>query len=66
MVTLEETLRASHDWVIDRIHYLTERDLERDPLMEDAHALRCEFDEWLNPNIKDHDIVSLEFIGDDE
>ena len=49
MVTLEETLRASHDWVIDRIHYLTERDLERDPLMEDdaIHALRCEFDTWL-------------------
>tara|TARA_Y100000004_G_scaffold72807_1_gene81752 strand:- start:1718 stop:1843 length:126 start_codon:yes stop_codon:yes gene_type:complete len=32
--------------------------------VENAHALQCEFAEWLNPNIEDHDIYSLEYLGD--
>jgi len=28
--------------------------------------VRCEFSEWLDPNIEDHNIFSLEYIGDDE
>ena len=58
MITLEQTLRSSHDWAIDRIHYLSEKDIEA------AHAIQSEFSEWLNPNIQDHDIYSLEYIGD--
>ena len=58
MVTLEQTLRTSHDWAIDRIHYLSENNLE------DAHAIQLEFSEWLNPDIPEHDIFSLEYIGD--
>jgi hypothetical protein len=58
MVTLEQTLRTSHDWAIDRIHYLSERDLE------DAYAIQSEFSEWLNPDIPEHDIFSLEYIGE--
>ena len=60
MEILEKTLRHSHDWAIDRIHTLSEENLE------DAHAIQSEFSEWLNPNILDHDIFSLEFIGEDE
>jgi hypothetical protein len=32
--------------------------------VEDAHSLRMEFDEWLDPDVKDHEIFSLEYIGD--
>jgi hypothetical protein len=59
METLEKTLRLSHDWAVDRIHFLCE---EKD--YEDAHAIQSEFSEWLNPDIPDHDIFSLSYIGD--
>ena len=58
MVTLEQTLRQSHDWAIDRIHYLSERDIDN------AQSIRAEFSEWLNPDILEHDIFSLEYIGE--
>ena len=59
METLEKTLRQTHDWAIDRIHTLSEKDIE------DARAIQSEFSEWLNPDIVDHDIYSLEYIGED-
>ena len=58
MVTLETTLRQTHDWAVDRIHTLCEENIEN------AHAIQSEFCEWLDPDILDHDIFSLEFIGD--
>jgi hypothetical protein len=58
MVTLEETLRQSHDWAVDRIHYLSEQNID------DAYSIQSEFSEWLNPDIEDHDIFSLSYIGD--
>ena len=66
METLEQTLQTTHDWAIDRIHTLLELP-SKDPLacVEDAHAIQSEFSEWLNPDIDDHDIYSLEFIGED-
>lgn len=60
MVTLEETLRNSHDWAIDRIHMLSELDID------DAHSIQAEFSEWLNPEIENHDIYSLEYIGEED
>ncbi len=65
METLEQTLEDTHTWVVDRLYTLY--DTETDDLLsviEDAHALQAEFSEWLNPNTKDHEIVSLEYIGD--
>jgi len=59
METLEKTLRQTHDWAVDRIHTLSEKDIEN------AHAIQSEFCEWLNPNIPDHDIFSLEYIGEE-
>ena len=59
MQTLEKTLRQTHDWAIDRIHTLSEKDIEN------AQAIQSEFSEWLNPDISDHDIYSLEYIGED-
>ena len=58
MVTLEQTLRQTNDWAIDRIHTMSEIDID------DAYAIQQEFSEWLNPDIEDHDIYSLEYIGD--
>jgi len=58
MTTLENTLRHSHDWAIDRIEHLHRKDIEA------AHAIQSEFSEWLNPDIENHDIFSLEYIGD--
>jgi len=60
MVTLEETLRTTHDWAVDRIHTLCEENIDN------AHAIQSEFSEWLNPEILDHDIFSLEFIGEED
>jgi hypothetical protein len=37
------------------------RDVE---LLEDAESIRKEFAEWLDPEIEDCDIVSLEYIGE--
>lgn len=58
METLEKTLRQTHDWAVDRIHALCEYNIE------DAHAIQSEFSEWLNPEIEDHDIFSLVYIGE--
>ena len=65
MVTLEQTLECNYHWVIDRIHCLCEIDKERTPTLDDAYAIQKEFSEWLDPNIDDHDVFSLEYIGDD-
>ena len=60
MVTLETTLRQSHDWAIDRMHFLCEQ-----KNTENAHAIQSEFSEWLNPDIPEHNIFSLEYIGEE-
>ena len=59
METLEKTLKQSHDWAVDRIHILSEKNIE------DAHSIQSEFREWLNPEIPEHDVFSLEFIGEE-
>ena len=51
MTLLEQTLRSSHDWAIDRIHTLCEN-----KSTEDAQAIQAEFSEWMNPDISEHDI----------
>ena len=58
METLENTLLKTHDWAVDRIHTLCETNLE------DAYSIQREFSEWLDPDIPEHDVFSLEFIGD--
>ena len=60
METLEETLQETHDWAVDRIHTLCEENIEN------AHAIQSEFSEWLNPDIPEHDVFSLEYIGEED
>ena len=33
--------------------------------VDDAHAIQCEFSEWLNPDIEEHDIFSLQYLGEE-
>ena len=58
METAIEPVVQVRDWAIDRIHELSEYDIEA------AHSIQSEFSEWLNPDIENHDIFSLEYIGD--
>ena len=61
MVTLEQTLQETHDWAVDRIHTLCDKNC-----IDSAHAIQSEFCEWLDPEIPEHDIFSLEFIGEED
>lgn len=57
----------AHEWAIDRMHTLC--DMESNDVLEsveNAHAIQTEFAEWLDPNIKNHEIYSLEYLGDDD
>ena len=62
MDTLEETLRISHDWALNRIHKLSEgSNINK---VNDAMSIHREFKEWFDPKSEEHDIFSLEFIGE--
>jgi len=61
MVNLERTIKISHNWALERIHTLCQDDSR----IDDAYSITKEFDEWLEPELDEHDILSLEFIGDD-
>ncbi len=60
LTPLEMTVSQTTDWVIDRVTDLSE---EMDPeALEDAFSIEREFMEWLDPNAKDHDVISLEYL----
>jgi hypothetical protein len=72
METLEQTLWVIRNWSIDRVHTIIDEsstDVVRgDKLVDaidDAYSIQQEFSEWLNPDIDDHDVVSLEYLGDE-
>ena len=60
MEEIEDTLRHSHEWVMNRINQLCEENKYKN-----ARALKKEFNEWLNPRIEEHNIFSLKFLGDE-
>ena len=66
METLQKTLRHTHDWALDRIEVLSSRSIQdRDfGLFEDSNAIAQEFYEWVNPEIEDQEVISLEYIGE--
>ena len=62
METLEETLRFSRDWALKRMHVLSEgSDVNK---VNDAMSIHREFNEWFDPKAEDHNIFSLEYIGE--
>ena len=60
MQTLEQTLRESCDWAIRRVDFLTE-----EHKYDDAFSIVQEFEEWLPEDEEEHDIYSLEWLGED-
>ena len=58
MATLDNTLSTTHTWVLNRVEKLTSERYE-----EDAYSIVQEFREWLDPDVDDHDIYSLEYIN---
>ena len=62
MATLETILQTNYNWAIHRMDVLAKLGTYED-IME-ADSIRQEFREWINPNIEDHDILSLEYIGE--
>ena len=66
METLDTTLKNAHDWSRERIHVLCERgEVESIPsLKDDAFSIFKEFEEWYDKDVDDHDIISLEYIGE--
>jgi len=56
---LDKTLKRNHDWVLKRVHDLVDKEYEGD-----AYSLVQEFSEWLDPKKDDHEIYSLEYIGE--
>tara|TARA_B100000902_G_C26814415_1_gene670787 strand:+ start:74 stop:271 length:198 start_codon:yes stop_codon:yes gene_type:complete len=64
MQTLEKTLRLNNSWAIDRIHTLC-KDNDFDDIIN-AYSILSEFAEFLDPNTEHQDIVSLEYIEDED
>ncbi len=73
METLEQTLWVIRNWSIDRVHTIIDESstdvIRSDKLVDavdDAYSIQQEFAEWLNPDIDDHDVMSLEYLGDED
>ena len=67
MDTLDKTLMNAHDWSRERIHDLCENGKveETTKSVDDAFAIFSEFEEWYDENADDHEIFSLEWLGED-
>ena len=63
METLEQTLKNTHDWARMRIATLTHSNNKEINAL-DEKCIREEFKEWLDPDLEDHDIFSMEYIGE--
>tara|TARA_B100001250_G_scaffold151267_1_gene129697 strand:+ start:532 stop:747 length:216 start_codon:yes stop_codon:yes gene_type:complete len=66
MATLDQTISQTHDWVLNRVHELTEESFVDGDLdaLDDGYAIVQEFAEWLDPNDQEYDVISLEYIGE--
>ena len=56
MVTLKQTLLRTREWSIER--------METVKPIGDKDAIYKEFEEWIEMDDPDHNIYSLEFIGE--
>jgi translation initiation factor 2B subunit (eIF-2B alpha/beta/delta family) len=65
MNTLENSLRKTHDWAENRIKLLqyatkTARGSHaKNNMSANAKAVYEEFEDWFNPDIEEHDIISI-------
>ena len=56
MVTLKQTLLRTREWSVNRLETVSS--------IGDKHAIYKEFEEWIEMDDPDHNIFSLEFIGE--
>jgi hypothetical protein len=61
METLANSLRISHDWALERIDILNNK-----YNYEDSLAIKQEFSEWFNPEIEEHDVFSVIYMGEED
>tara|TARA_R100000742_G_C4257388_1_gene75250 strand:+ start:69 stop:263 length:195 start_codon:yes stop_codon:yes gene_type:complete len=59
METLEQTLKHTHHWTLKRVELLSDKDRH-----DDAFCIVQEFSEWLDPDVDDHDVFSMQYIGE--
>ena len=59
MDILDRTIYEAHEWARIRIDSLTKEDRN-----DDALCIAKEFNEWMDGKDEEHDIFSLEYIGD--
>lgn len=60
MATLDKTLRKTYEWAVKRVDVLSKKNID------DARAIQSELGEWLDPNVPDLEIFSLDYIGEEE
>ena len=64
MDILDRTIAEAHEWARMRIATLTHsNNKELNP--SDEKCIREEFREWLDSTDEDHEVYSLEYIGED-
>ena len=65
METLQKTLKHTHDWALDRTEVLSSKSLNDHDhyLFEDCNSIAQEYYEWINPEIENQEVISLEYIG---
>ena len=64
METLRKTLKHSHEWAIGRINEIHEISRVDQHELDNAYSIYEEFSEWIDLSAKEHDIISLEYIGE--
>ena len=60
---LDKTLYEVHEWARMRIATLTHSGNKKINAL-DEKCIREEFKEWLDPDLEDHDVFSMEYIGE--
>ena len=63
MESLDKTLYEVHEWARMRIATLTHSGNKEINAL-DEKCIREEFKEWLDPDLEDHDVFSMEYIGE--
>ena len=63
MESLDKTLCEVHEWARMRIATLTHSGNKEINALNEK-CIREEFREWLDPDVEDHDVFSMEYIGD--
>lgn len=65
----EEIVKHLRDWAlskIDDLHEVTDKQLYDDRKINDAYSIYEEFAEWIEPELEELEVVSIDEISDQE